>query len=667
MNASNRHPIVEDPNVRIEMPDGCFLSAKLWIPKSAYSTPVPAILEHLPYRKRDGTANRDNRNHSWFAQNGYACIRTDMRGNGDSEGLMADEYLQQELDDAINVIRWIVKQPWCSGSVGMMGISWGGFNSLQVAALAPKELKAIITVCSSADRFADDIHYKGGCLLSTNFTWAARMLSYSSRPPDPLIFGPGWKVEWLKRLDNLPLLADIWLSQQRRSKYWRHGSVCENYTAIKAAVLAVGGFHDGYRNTVSKLVLNLSSPVKGIIGPWNHRYPHLAEPEPRIGFLQEALRWWDCWLKNIVNGCESDHDYKAFEMDSIKPERRLMSRPGRWKNLDRNQLDNPNMKVLGLGLGTLGEGESIRTEYIELSDCSNVGSQTGEFFPYNFGPELPSDQITDDEKSLCFDSTQNIDGMSIIGAPTFDISLSCDKPLGQLAVRLCDVRPDGTSALISHGFRNLTMVECFEEPRKLQFGKKIKLQIELDQTAYYFPAGHKLRLAISNSYWPFIWPSPENTKINIYHGELKIPFVNDNERLDQSSFGAPVSGDPGLWDVKRPPRSTRDSFYDKTTGKRILEVKHDSGCSVELEHGLETDSGVVERWIFTDNNPNSAQVDIKWYQILKRGDWKVQTESKFNVTCDKDFFYLSALVDAWENSDKVCSRTFSEKIPRDFV
>ena len=155
--------IVEFPDMGIVMPDGCRLSARVWMPEDAAENPVPAILEHLPYRKRDGTTARDALTHPYFAGHGYASVRVDMRGNGDSEGLMDDEYSEQELQDAVDVIAWVAAQPWCSGKVGMMGISWGGFNSLQVAAKQPPALKAIITLCSTDDRYADDIHYKGGC------------------------------------------------------------------------------------------------------------------------------------------------------------------------------------------------------------------------------------------------------------------------------------------------------------------------------------------------------------------------------------------------------------------------------------------------------------------------------------------------------------------------
>src|SRR6056297_1036769 len=172
-------------NLWIPLPDGTRLAARLWLPESAHDEPVPAILEYIPYRKRDTTRLRDETNHPYFAGHGYACIRVDLRGSGDSEGVLRDEYLPQELEDGVEVIRWIARQSWCSGQVGMIGISWGGFNGLQIAALRPPELKAIVTVCSTDDRYADDVHNMGGCLLGDNLSWASTMFAYNSSPPAP--------------------------------------------------------------------------------------------------------------------------------------------------------------------------------------------------------------------------------------------------------------------------------------------------------------------------------------------------------------------------------------------------------------------------------------------------------------------------------------------------
>ena len=126
--------IEEINNIWIPMKDGTRLSAKMWIPKDAKENPVPAILEYIPYRKNEFTALRDSLRHPYFAGHGYASIRVDIRGSGDSEGILYDEYLKQEQDDALEVLEWIGKQEWFTGGVGMIGKSWGGFNGLQVAA-----------------------------------------------------------------------------------------------------------------------------------------------------------------------------------------------------------------------------------------------------------------------------------------------------------------------------------------------------------------------------------------------------------------------------------------------------------------------------------------------------------------------------------------------------
>ena len=323
------HPVVETPDMGIVLSDGCRLSARVWMPEDAAANPVPAILEYIPYRKRDGTLPRDEMMHPYFAGHGYAAVRVDMRGGGDSEGLIADEYTEQELSDAEEVIAWLAAQPWCSGSVGMMGKSWGGFNCLQTAFRQPPALKAVVSVCATTDRFADDIHYKGGTLLGENFGWGAVMLSYSSRPADPML-RPDWREDWLARLEAEPWLAPRWAALQERGDYWKHGSVCEDYARMTIPVQIWGGWADNYMNTVAALVENCAGPVKGIVGPWVHQYPHTAVPGPQVGFLDEALRWWDRWLKGVENGAEDDPAYRVYRLESEAPDASPRYRAGEW-------------------------------------------------------------------------------------------------------------------------------------------------------------------------------------------------------------------------------------------------------------------------------------------------------------------------------------------------
>ncbi|MEK9977653.1 MAG: CocE/NonD family hydrolase, partial [Paracoccaceae bacterium] len=482
MLSQNISEIVELPDEGILMPDGCRLSARIWRPQNAHDIPVPAILEFLPYRKRDGTTARDALTHPYFAKRGFASVRVDMRGNGDSDGVMEDEYTQQELDDAYTTIAWIAAQPWCTGKVGMMGISWGGFNALQVAAMDPPALKAIITLCSTVDRFADDIHYKGGCLLNENMGWGSTMWGYSSRPPDPALVGERWRDMWLTRLENEPYLPMTWLKHQTRDAYWQHGSVCEDYSAIKAATLAIGGWGDAYKNTVSHLVENLSGPVKGIVGPWVHKYPHFAVPEPRIGFLQEALRWWDHWLKDIDTGVEEDPAYSAYLMEGVRPKTFYEEREGIWIVEDDWPKGLSWQSVYFKADGGLGEiPETLSHSAKSPQTC---GMQSGEYCAIWLGPELPGDQRKDDAMSICYTSSPLSEDYAIVGAPKVHLKLSSDKPQAQLAVRLTHIHPDGASTRITYGVLNLSHRVSHAKPEPLPLGEAIDVSLTLDQIAY---------------------------------------------------------------------------------------------------------------------------------------------------------------------------------------
>ena len=262
--------------VWIPMRDGARLAARVWLPVDAEADPVPAILEAVPYRLSDGMATRDVLIHPYWAARGYACVRVDLRGSGESDGVLEDEYHPQEQEDLLEVIAWLAAQPWCSGGVGMTGISWGGFNSLQLAARRPPALKAIITLMSTDDRYADDVHYKGGCVLATDLLhWSTCMLHWQCQPPHEAAVGERWRELWERRLEANGPWIHTWLAHQRRDAYWRHGSVCEDYAAIEIPVYAVGGWTDGYTNSVLRLLEGLPGPAQGAHRPVAARVPAL--------------------------------------------------------------------------------------------------------------------------------------------------------------------------------------------------------------------------------------------------------------------------------------------------------------------------------------------------------------------------------------------------------
>ncbi|MEM6563831.1 MAG: CocE/NonD family hydrolase [Pseudomonadota bacterium] len=663
MNEQNKlRDLDETPDFGLTMPDGCRLSARLWKPRDAEDDPVPVILEYLPYRKRDGTCARDALTHPWFAARGYACLRVDMRGNGDSEGVMEDEYTPQELADAVEIIRQVALQPWCNGSVGMMGISWGGFNSLQVAALAPEPLKAIITLCSTVDRFADDIHYKGGCLLNENLGWGATMWAYSSRPPDPTL-RENWRDMWLERLENEPFLPSKWLRHQRRDGYWRHGSVCESYGAIKAKVLAVGGWCDAYKNAVPQLVEALPG-AKGIVGPWVHKYPHFAVPEPRIGFLQEALRWWDKWLKGKDTGVENDPDYRAYVMDGVRPQRWYTHREGRWAAEEYGATSHIPHRTLHLTNAGLSDGAGkLNVRVASPQDC---GAEAGEYCAIWLGPEMPGDQRPDDSLSVFFDSAPTEKDTDIFGAPRVTLRLAADKPQAQIAVRLNHVHADGAVTRITYGVLNLSHREGHEVPQPLTPGEIVRATLHLDHIAYRLPAGDRLRVAVSSSYWPLVWPAPEAAALSLSGGTLNLP-VRRVASNDQYAFPPPDAAPPWATQDLRAPSNSRRRQTDLKSGVISLLVEDDFGKRRDLDHGLVSGGIAREQWDIHPDDPLSARGRCHWTMETERDDLKLRTETHSSMWSDAQSFYLSARLEAYENNVLVYARDVSDQIARDHL
>ncbi|MBN9333508.1 CocE/NonD family hydrolase, partial [Devosia sp.] len=478
-------------HIWIPLSDGTRLGARLFLPED--DAKVPAILEYIPYRKRDGTRGRDEPMHGFFAENGYAAIRVDMRGTGESDGHMADEYLKQEQDDALEVIAWISAQPWCDGNVGMMGKSWGGFNGLQVASRRPPALKAIITAYSTDNRYTDDIHYMGGLLLNDNLWWGTIMLAYQSRPLDPEIVGEGWREAWLKRIENLPFFPALWLEHQRYDDYWKHGSICEDFSDIEVPVLAIGGWADSYTNAVPRLLEGLKTPRKAIIGPWGHIYPQDGVPGPAIGFLQEAVRWWDHWLKGKDTGVMNEPDLRAYINDSVAPTGTRTDAPGRWVGEANWPSASIAPKTLQLGGDHGLHTGSSPAGMLTICSPQSHGKAGGEWMGTGCVGEHPTDQRLDDGSALVFDSLVQTESFDVLGAPVLKLRLASDKPVAQVSVRLSDVRPDGTVTRVSYQVLNLTHRDSHEQPEALVPGQFYDVSVKLNDCGHRFAAGHAIR------------------------------------------------------------------------------------------------------------------------------------------------------------------------------
>ena len=449
----------------IPLSDGNRLAARIWLPASAKERQVAAVMEYIPYRRRDLSRSRDEPMHRYFAERGYASLRVDLRGSGDSDGLLEDEYTRQEWDDGVEAIAWIAAQRWCNGSVGMIGLSWGGFTALQIAALHPPALKAIVTVGSTDDRYRDDMHFTGGCLIDDQMEWGTGFLCYLGLPPDPEVVGEAWRRMWLSRLDHLRPPVHRWLRHQWRDAYWKHGSVCERFADIEAAVYAVGGWADGYTNSVFRLMHGLSAPRRATVGPWGHLYPHEGVPGPAVGFLQDALRWWERWLEGVDNGVMDEPACRIWLQDWVQPGPCHRERPGRWVVADGWPTADTDPVIFHLWrIGTGLRPHAGDTARIEISTPQTVGIAAGEWYGKGNPAGEPVDQRVDDSFSVCFDTEPLAERFEMVGAPVLDLELDCDRPVGLLAARLNDVSPDGSSLRVAYAVLNLTHRHGHETP-----------------------------------------------------------------------------------------------------------------------------------------------------------------------------------------------------------
>ncbi|SEL70372.1 hypothetical protein SAMN04515665_11774 [Blastococcus sp. DSM 46786] len=666
------HDVVEDEHVWIPMADGTRLAARIWRASESDDRPVPAVLEFIPYRKRDLTAYRDSIHHPYMAGHGYACVRVDLRGSGDSEGVLTDEYLEQELLDAETVLAWLGQQPWCNGTTGMMGISWGGFNALQVAARRPPGLGAIVTVCSTDDRYADDVHYMGGCLLSDNLSWASTMFAYTSSPPDPELVGDRWREMWRDRLNGSGLWLDEWLRHQTRDAYWEHGSICEDYSDVECPVLAVSGWADGYSNAVFRMIEHLDVPRQGLIGPWSHKYPHLGQPGPAIGFLQEMVRWWDRWLKGIDNDVMDAPMLRVWMQDSVPPLTAYQDRPGRW--VGEPSWPSPHVEEVAHPLGRnriAAPDDAVAEERLSVESPLSVGQFAGKWCSYNAPPDLPYDQREEDGGSLVFDSDVLVEKHEILGAPLAELEVTASRPDAMVAVRLSDVAPDGRATRVTYGLLNLTHRDGHANPQPLVPGQCYRVAVRMNGVAHAFAAGHRIRLSVSTSYWPLAWPSPEPVRLEVLTSasRLLLPTrpLQESDEVSAQPFGPPEGAEPISVTQLRPGEHRWQVTRDLIGYESALEVVNDLGVARIDDIGLEVTRRAEERYSSVADDFGSIRGETRWAMGFRRGEWNVRTVTRTVMTSTPRDFRLYAELDAYDDDKRVASLNWERTIPRDHV
>lgn len=655
-------------HVLIPMPDGKKLAARLWLPDNASASRFPAVFEFIPYRKRDHYRAYDEILHPYYAGNGYACVRVDLRGTGDSEGQFIDEYHQQELDDAYYIISWIAKQNWCDGNVGMMGISWGGFNSLQTAAMQPPALKAVLSAGSTDDRYTDDVHYMGGWLLNDNFSWATTAMTRIACPPDPVTFGSGWRDEWRKRIENLPNLITDWLEHQRRDEFWRHGSINEDYSAIKAPVFLLSGWADGYTNPVFRMLENLNVPRRAVVGPWGHNLGYEgAYPGPFFGFLQETLQWWDHWLKGVENGVMDAPQLSAWMQENTSPDPNAAIRPGRWVGERSWPAKLSTQSVLfGLTKTGLKQGEQSEPATVSISSPCDTGLQAGNW-SIDGSSDQPGDQRIDDAGSLLFDTAPLEERVEILGAPEITLEFEVDKPVAMVCVRLNAVSPSGESSRLSYGLRNLCYMDSFEKPRRLKPGKRFRVTFLLNDLGQALNPGDRLRIAISTAYWPIAWPAPERVNLVLHLEGCSVSLPIREPQPDDANIRFHTASLPpaNTYEQVTPGSFEREFAHDYITGNTNFIQTSSTGVRRFEEIGLEMTSWSDFGFSVENDDPLSAIGQSTCGYLFRREHWEAHLEVKCEMTSTAEDYMITISAKGTENGKSVAKRRETRSVKRD--
>ena len=386
------------------------------------------------------------------------------------------------------------------------------------------------------------------------------------------------------------------------------------------------------------------------MGPWAHTFPHDGVPRPAIGFLQEAVRWWDEWLKGEDTGIMDEPPLRIWMQDSVEPMPQYGERPGRW----------------------LAEA-GWPSRRLSFSSPDNTGIRGGEWCAFGAEGEMPRDQRPDDGGSLCFDSDPLDADLEILGAPAVELDLESSERVAQVAVRLCDVGPDGSSLRVTYGILNLTHRASHENPEPLSPGERYRIRIQLNEIAHSFPKGHRIRLGLSTIYWPISWPAPKRAILTVHTAvsTLSLPVRKPESRDGELRPFAEPETAPGSVARKLihlPMKRTVE--VDLATNESVYTLKGDGG---ELDGAalarfedidLEVGHQMMKRYRIIEGDPLSAQTEFFLRTRFKRGDWDIRLVCRSKLSATSGHFQFSCDLEAFENGVPVKDRSWTTSIPR---
>jgi len=661
---------IEIKEVWIPMPDGVRLAASLFMPADRKATAkFPVLLEYLPYRKDESRKDRFAL-FSYFVSRGYVVARVDIRGTGTSEGKLIEyEYTDQEQEDGEGVIDWLSKQAWSTGKVGMFGLSWGAFNSIQMAMRNPPALEAIVAIMGTDDIFRDDVHFIDGMMHVDSYEFGQDIANILPAPPDYVIN----EAYFRNRFDTEPWLL-IYKRHQHDGPFWNRASLNSDYSSVKIPTFAIGGWYDGYRDSVPRMLEKLKAPVKGMVGPWAHTWPNWPYPEPGMEWRHEAVRWFDYWLKGDDTGIMDEPRFAVYVRE-WHPPGVVDKVSGYWRWEDGWPINRAKKlalyahadHTLSSAKSGGGDGQTQRLRYLPTVGVEASGN-------VNWWGDFPWDQRGTDAYSLVYDSAPLEQDLEILGFPRAILHVSADEPLANWIVRVSDIAPDGTVTQVAGAGMSGAHRKSAEEPEALVPRQVYKLEYDLHFTSWVFPKGHRIRLAVNNALWPMIWPTPYamTTTLDVEGANashIVLPVVLKSDRTGPE-FLPPAKNPelPGYADLKVGDET--DSGYAETgsiersllTSKTRIVASGTSGSAYPWATIKYWENMAHEA---QDNDPAKASVTGKNRYTVELKDRTLTVEGDLSFTSDRENFYYAYTRRVLENGKVIREKTWKETLSRD--
>ena len=653
--------------VMIPMPDGIQLAADLYMPADIPAGEhLPVLLEYTPYRKNDSRGSK-YRMYTYFVKRGYVVARVDIRGTGNSQGrTIPYEYSEIELSDGDAVIAWLAKQDWSNGNVGMFGISWGGFNSIQMAVRKPPALKAFVALMATEDLYQEDVHYMDGIIHIDSW-----MMSHDLSNAMP--GAPEFRLDedWLCNRFEVEPSVFTYMREQRDGSFWDRASARDKYEQIQIPGYYIGGWYDGYRDSPPRMLEHVKAPVKAMIGPWDHYYPHNAWPAPQVEWRHEAVRWFDQWLKGIDTGILDEPRFAVYVRDWHPPGPGVDEIPGHWRWEEGWPIERSVTKTFYAGQdhGLFSSPSAQATHSLKYKP--SVGLAGGG--PVMWWGNIPPDQQSMDDYSLIYDSQPLDSPLEILGMPRAILKVSADVSRANWVVRICDVAPDGSVTQVGGAAFNGTHRKSAREPEDLIPGKVFPLEIKMHFSSWVFPKGHRIRFAINNAQWPMLWPTPYQMTTTLAIGgmegaRVELPVVPPADR-PVPKFKLPEEG-PSLPDYASVDSGNVSGYAEIKSIQRDEQSGAAFGIatnatSFRYPWGLEHFEERLEHRT-SDLNPAETSVIGIYAVAIDLKDRTIRMEQNVVFKSDLKNFHMNFIRRFKVNGETLHEKQWNETFPRDF-